>query len=78
MCKQASKDGPKKKWIKKEPHGHPIRMIQEDAQELENALNHIRTESGQPYKVDIQINRKPLIMEVDTGASMSLMSEETF
>ena len=53
-------------------------MIQEDSQELENALNHIRTESGQPYKVDLQINRKPLTMEVDTGASMSLMSEETF
>ena len=61
VCKQASKD---EKWIKKEPHGHPIRTVQEDSQELKNAFNHIRTEPGQPYKVDLQIDRKSYTMEV--------------
>ena len=73
VCKQASKDGSKKRWIKKEPHGRPIRTVQEDFQQLENALNHIRTKLGQPYKVDLQIDSKPFTIEIDTGASMSLI-----
>ncbi|VDI55683.1 Hypothetical predicted protein [Mytilus galloprovincialis] len=30
------------------------------------------------YKVDIQVNNKIIIMEIDTGASVSIMSEETY
>ena len=51
--------------------------VQEDLDE-EHSLNHIRAEPGQPYHVDLLIDGKPLSMEVDTGASLSLISEATF
>ena len=59
-------------------------MVQEEPGDLEYPLNHIRTlnqvnpKSGQPYLVDLQLDGKPLAMEVDTGACMLLISEQTF
>ena len=32
----------------------------------------------QPYKTDVEVNGKILQMELDTGVSMSLVSEKTF
>ncbi|XP_049276119.1 uncharacterized protein K02A2.6-like [Rhipicephalus sanguineus] len=33
---------------------------------------------GSPYRVEVSVNGTSLIMEIDTGASVSLVSEETF
>ena len=57
--------------------GRPVMNVQEDLDE-EHSLNHIHAEPGQPYHVDLLIDGKPLSMEVDTGASLSLISEATF
>ncbi|XP_042148862.1 uncharacterized protein LOC115324540 [Ixodes scapularis] len=33
---------------------------------------------GQPFRVEVTVNGTPLLMELDTGASVSVVSEETF
>ena len=42
------------------------------------ALNHVRADPGKPYTVEVKLNGKPTTMGVDTGASVSLMAEDTF
>ena len=32
----------------------------------------------QPYKTQVMISGQPVVMEIDTGASLTLMSEHTF
>ena len=50
----------------------------ESEEDSDLALNHIRAEPGKPYLVDISLNGKQTSMELDTGASLSLMSETKF
>ena len=65
--------------------GHGVRTLQEeevDEPDLEpmnhvQVLNQICEKYSRPHIVDIQMNGKPLAMEVDTGACMSLISEQT-
>ena len=42
------------------------------------ALNHLQAEQGKPFVVYVKLNGKLTTMEVDTGAYVSLMAEETF
>lgn len=44
----------------------------------EYALFHLGSEPGTPLRVWVKINQQPLEMEVDTGASLSVVSETTF
>ena len=41
-------------------------------------LYHDKLSSDKPLEVDLQLEGKPLRMEVDTGAAVSLVSEETY
>ena len=41
-------------------------------------LYHDKASSDKPLEVDLQLEGKPLRMEVDTGAAVSLVSEETY
>ena len=41
-------------------------------------LNTIRCQAGKPLLMDVTLNEKPLTMELDTGAAVSLISEATF
>ena len=43
-----------------------------------NDLYSITSAKPRPYRVDIKVNGKPTQMEIDTGASLSLVSEHTF
>ena len=55
---------------------HPVRTVQEgneDPVELSYVLHTLRAQSGQPLE-----DGKPLCMEVETGAAMSLVSEKTY
>ena len=42
------------------------------------ALNQVNMEPTKPFLVDVKIDQKSLVMEVDTGACVSLVSEQTF
>jgi len=42
------------------------------------ALNKVDSKASQPYLVDLKLDGKPFMMEIDTEACMSLISEETF
>ena len=42
------------------------------------ALNQVKSEPAQPYLVDLELDGKSLTMEVDTGACMTLVSQQTF
>ena len=50
----------------------------EDPDELPYVLHTLRAQSGQPLEVDLMLDGKPLCMEVDTGAALSLVSEKTY
>ena len=50
----------------------------EDCVEYEVPLNHFGAKSDQPYVLDVQLDGKPIRMEIDTGAALSLVSEQTF
>ena len=41
-------------------------------------LYHVAGKNRHPYMVQVAINRAPLLMEVDMGVSMSLISESTY
>ena len=60
---------------------HPVRTVQErieDPNEFPYVLHTLRAQSGQPLEVDLLLDGKPLCMEVDTGAAVSLVSEKTY
>ena len=62
-------------------------QLEDDENYVESAaldLNHIRalyqvkSEPAQPYFEDLELDGKSLTMEVDTGAFMTLVSQQTF
>ena len=60
---------------------HPVKTVQEgieDPNELPYVLHTLRAQTGQPLEVDLMLDEKPLCMEVDTGAAVSLVSEKTY
>ena len=78
VCKKP-KNPPQRKTWKPEWRGHVALVAQEaEPESCDLALNHVRADSGKPYTVEVKLNRKPTTMEVDTGASVSLMAEDTF
>lgn len=64
--------------------GRTVQLVQEETEDFSDFLNHIdvlnqvSTKTHQPYLVDLELDGKSLVMEVDTGACMSLVSEQTF
>lgn len=60
-----------------------LHMREDDEPDFEalahvRALNQVTGKSNRLYLVNLEINGKPLTMEVDTGACMSLISEQTY
>ena len=55
-------------------------MSEVPSNELEDsALNNIQTvTASQPYMVEVTVDEKRLVMEVDTSVTVSLVSEQTF
>ena len=55
-------------------------VTEEDSDESDQSYNFFAMESkaGTPIQVNLTVNQKPLTMELDTGASYSLISEQTY
>ena len=49
-----------------------------DSNDQSYNLFSIESHTGKPIQVNLTVNEKPLTMELDTGASYSLISEETY
>ena len=63
---------------KRRPPGQSVRQVK-DTQELESlGLYAINDKSVKPFTVDLKLNGKLLCMKLDTGATVSLVSEKTF
>ena len=52
--------------------------MQEGIEDPNELLHTLRAQTGQPLEVDLMLDGKPLCMEVDTGAAVSLVSEKTY
>ena len=60
---------------------HPVRTVQEGTEhpnELPYVLHTLRAQTCQPLEVDLMLDGKPLCMEIDTRAAVSLVSERTY
>lgn len=55
-----------------------IWAVEEDEASLHTILTVGRTPQAEPLTTTVFINRKPVQMEIDTGAAVSLVSERTF
>ena len=63
---------------KNEQANHIEQTTDSSEDDVEYTLYHINSGSNQPLVVDVKLNGIAHPMEVDTGASVSLMSEESF
>ena len=52
--------------------------LEQCPQEEELALFTVGTNTSQPIKLEVEVNSHPLVMELDTGADVSLISEKTY
>ena len=60
---------------------HPVKTVEEgieDFNELPYVLHTLRAQTGKPLEVDLSLGGKPLCMEIDTGAAVSLVLEKTY
>jgi len=67
----------------KSPHGEEVQREVKDLQEAEDTLEYtlfsLNSREGQKsFEVELKLDGTPLRMEVDTGASVSLISESKF
>ena len=66
------------------PRGKPVHHLEENSDEdsdsdLTGTLYTMNSNSkSHPYVVNVEVSGKPLQMEIDTGASLTLVSERTF
>ena len=49
----------------------------EDGSDQDLPLHQVSNKSSHPITVDLEINKKKLTMEIDTGAAVSTISEKT-
>ena len=52
--------------------------VDSDSSDQSYNLFSIGSQAGTPIKVNLTVNQKALTMELDTGASYSLISEQTY
>ena len=76
LAKMCRKKGKKNNTPRNE-QANTVTDTEEDADVVE-AMHHINTVSHKPYKVVVNVNGNSLSMEIDTGASVSVVGKETF
>ena len=84
VCRSSQRSGAKRQdrqGRKRQPH--KTKYVAESAEDEESGgsdefqLFTLETKSSQPITVDLQVEGKPLTMEVDTGAAVAIISEHT-
>jgi len=50
----------------------------EDAEEVEYTMFHMTTKDKEPYRLKLKLNGVHTSMEVDTGATATIINEETY
>ena len=80
VCRNKSSGQRKKHQLfRKKPVHHLENSEEESDDNLTGALYTMdSTSKPRPYVLNMEINGKPLQMEIDTGASLTLVSERTF
>ena len=72
---------PRKQLEKKGVKSQPVRHVTEEEEEQEFPLYHINTlhsEHTQPLEVSVIVENRSIVMEVDTGAALSLVPEASY
>ena len=77
VCRQ-SKKPVKSPGTQRSQSRQNVQLVEEDANSEILVLYHDKSGSNKPLEVDLQLEGKPLRMEVDTGAAVSLVSEMTY
>ena len=71
-------------WTKSKKHSVPPKSEQthrvdiQESEPGEYTLFKVSSHTSKPVMVDVTINEQPLQMELDTGASISLISEHQY
>ena len=76
VCRQPKL--PKHPGAQRSQNRQKVQLVEEDVNSEILVLYHDKASSDKPLEVDLQLEGKPLQMEVDTGAAVSLVSEETY
>ena len=83
-CHNCHKVGHLKKTCTAGRTAKDVRQVTEDSpplsdsESLEYTLFTLNSSSSKPIQVSVMIDKQQLLMEVDTGAAVSLVSEETY
>ena len=81
VCHFCKKKGHLAKVCRKKGKANKSKSEQANAvtdDEGEEAMHHVKFRSNKPYRVVVNVNGNSLSMEIDTGASVSVVGKETF
>lgn len=78
VCKGERKPRSQKKKQAQESQVRTVQEGIEDSTEHPPVLNQVSVSSAKPITVEVKLEGHPLLMEVDTGAAVSLVSEKTY
>ena len=74
MCRKKAKEAKDKD---KPEHAHVVNETPTE-EKGEYGMFNMNTGSSKPFQAVVKVNGTPITMEIDTGASASIVSEETF
>jgi len=77
VCRQP-KRSPKQQGAQASHSRQQVKLVQEDTTDEILILYQDKASCDRPLEVDLTLEGKPLRMEVDTGAAVSLVSEKTY
>ena len=83
VCKSKSTAAGKRQGQQRKPSAKPVHLLEEDLSEAEDTVEDYElyainsASKPQPYKTFVEIDGKSLPLEIDTGASLTLVSERT-
>ena len=82
VCHSCKKKGHLAKMCRRKGRGSNSKPKHEQTNIVEDrddaVMHHVDSGSHKPYRVSVNVNGKALSMEIDTGASVSVVGKETF
>ena len=77
-CRNSEFRGKKPEFKRKQAHYVEESDENSDSESDVYSVFHVGNYKSDPYKINVNVNSKDITMELDTGASVSLMSEDTY